>query len=565
MLAALTIRDIVLIEQAALEFAPGLNVLTGETGAGKSILLDSLGLAVGGPTSGKGARASVRVGANQGSAAAIFEPEKNHAAWAMLRGQAMETGPEIVLRRTLAGDGRSRAFINDQAVGVGLLKDLGGLLLEVHGQQDDRGLFDAATHRALLDGFGGLHGDAQTVAALHGEWSSALAALEALKALAVRAQAEADFVRAAAQELSDFDPQAGEEERLAGERALMMNAARIAEDVSSALEALSSEGGAQTNLAQALKKLSRMNAQARRIAVPAETALEQAYALAEEARRELDSLLSRLDSDSNALERKEERLFALRALARKYGVTPEQLPAIRDDYAAKEEALTGGGSQISRAEATAAAARTAYLTAARKLSKSREGAARKLEAAVAGELAPLKLGHARFRVALERLEDDKGLASGLERIAFEVATVEGASFGGLAKIASGGELARFSLALKVALAQVSSPAAMVFDEVDRGVGGAVADAVGERLQRLAQTTQVLLVTHSPQVAARAARHFRISRIKDKTRIELLDEDARLEEIARMLSGAAVTAEARAAAKRLMAEASAPQKKTRKRA
>ncbi|HJS46065.1 MAG TPA: DNA repair protein RecN [Rhizomicrobium sp.] len=560
MLAALTIRDIVLIEQAALEFAPGLNVLTGETGAGKSILLDSLGLAV-----GSRGRASVRVGVNQGSATAVFEPEKNHAAWAMLRDQAMEAGPEIVLRRTLAGDGRSRAFINDEAVGVGLLKDLGGLLLEVHGQQDDRGLFDTATHRALLDGFGGLYGDAQTVCALHGEWSSALAALEALKTLAVRAQAEADFVRAAAQELSDFDPQAGEEERLAGERALMMNAARIAEDVSSALESLSSEGGAQTNLAQALKKLSRMNAQARRIAAPAETALEQAYALAEEARRELDCLLSRLDSDSNALEQKEERLFALRALARKYGVTPEQLPAIRDDYAAKQEALTGGGSQISRAEAAAAAARTAYLTAARKLSKSREGAARKLEAAVAGELAPLKLGHAKFRVALERLEDDKGLASGLERIAFEVATVEGASFGGLARIASGGELARFSLALKVALAQVSSPAAMVFDEVDRGVGGAVADAVGERLQRLAQTTQVLLVTHSPQVAARAARHFRISRIKDKTRIELLDEDARLEEIARMLSGAAVTQEARAAAKRLMAEASAPQKKTRKRA
>jgi len=558
-LAALTIRDIVLIEQAALEFAPGLNVLTGETGAGKSILLDSLGLAVG----GRG-RASVRVGATQGSATAVFEPEKNHAAWAMLRDQAMETAPEIVLRRTLASDGRSRAFINDEAVGVGLLKDLGGLLLEVHGQQDDRGLFDTATHRTLLDGFGGLNGDAQTVAALHGEWSVALAALEELKTLAARAQAEADFVRAAANELGDFDPQAGEEELLASERALMMNAARIVEEVSSALESLSSERGAQTGLAQALKKLSRMNPEARKIAAPAETALEQAYALAEEARRELDSLLSRLDGDTNALERKEERLFALRALARKYGATPDQLPALRDDYIAKLEALTGGGSQISRAEAKAAAAREAYLTAARKLSKSREGAAKKLEAAVAAELTPLKLGHARFRVALERLEDDKGLASGLERISFEVATVEGASFGGLAKIASGGELARFSLALKVALAQVSSPAAMVFDEVDRGVGGAVADAVGERLQRLAETTQVLLVTHSPQVAARAARHFRISRVKDKTKIELLDDDQRLEEIARMLSGAAVTAEARAAAKRLMAEASAP-KKTRKRA
>jgi DNA repair protein RecN (Recombination protein N) len=558
-LAALTIRDIVLIEQAALEFAPGLNVLTGETGAGKSILLDSLGLAVG--TKG---RASVRAGASQGSATAVFEPEKNHAAWAMLREQAMEVGDEIVLRRTLASDGRSRGFINDQAVGVGLLKDLGSLLLEVHGQQDDRGLFDTATHRVLLDGFGGLHGDAQTVAALFGELAAARTALEELKALAARAQAEAEFVRAAANELSEFDPKAGEEESLAGERALMMNAARIVEEVSSALESLSSERGAQTGLAQALKKLSRMNEQARKIAAPAETALEQAYALAEEARQELDSLLSRLDTDTNALERKEERLFALRALARKYGVTTEQLPALRDEYLAKQDALSAGGGQMKQAQTRVGATREAYLAAARKLSKSREGAARKLEAAVAGELTPLKLGHAKFRVALEKLEDDKGAAVGLERIAFEVATVEGAAFGSLTKIASGGELARFSLALKVALAQVSSPAAMVFDEVDRGVGGAVADAVGERLQRLAQTTQVLLVTHSPQVAARAARHFRISRVKDKTKIELLDDEQRLEEIARMLSGANVTTEARAAAKRLMAEASAP-KKTRKRA
>ena len=565
MLSALTIRDIVLIEQAALEFAPGLNVLTGETGAGKSILLDALGLAV-----GSRGRASVRAGAGQGSATAVFEPAKAHAAWALLREQAMEAGPEnnngeIVLRRTLSADGKSRAFINDEAVGVGLLKDLGGLLLEVHGQQDDRGLFDTSTHRILLDGFGGLNGDAQTVAALHAEWAAARAALEELKALEAQARAEADFVRAAANELSDFAPQEGEEERLAGERALLMNASRIAEDVSSALESLAGERGAETGLAQALKKLSRMNEEARKAARPAEAALEQAYALAEEARQELDSLLSRLETDTGTLERKEERLFALRALARKYGVMPDQLPAIRDDYAAKQEALASGGGQIKKAETRVAATRDAYLTAGRKLSKARDGAARKLEAAVVAELTPLKLGHAKFRVALEKLEDDKGAAAGLERIAFEVATVEGAAFGGLAKIASGGELARFSLALKVALAQVSLPAAMVFDEVDRGVGGAVADAVGERLQRLAQTTQVLLVTHSPQVAARAARHFRISRAKDKTKIELLDDSARLEEIARMLSGANVTDEARAAAKRLMAEASAPAKKARKRA
>jgi len=561
-LAALTIRDIVLIEQAALEFAPGLNVLTGETGAGKSILLDSLGLAVG----GRG-RASVRAGASQGSATAVFEPQKNHAARALLAGQDMPATEEIVMRRTLSADGRSRAFINDEAVGVGLLKDLGGLLLEVHGQQDDRGLFDTATHRLLLDGFGGLNGDAQTVAALYAELAGARAALDELKALAERAQAEADYVRAAATELSDFDPQPGEEEKLAGERALMQNASRIAEDVSSALESLSGERGAETGLAQALKKLSRMNEEARKIAAPAETALEQAYALAEEARRELDSLLSRLDTDTNALEKAEERLFALRALARKYGVTTDALPGLRDEFAAKQEALVTGGSQIMKAQAKVTAARDAYLVAARKLSKAREGAAKKLEGAVAGELTPLKLGHAKFRVAMDRLGGEQGTAAGLEKIAFEIATVEGAAFGGLAKIASGGELARFSLALKVALAQVSSPAAMVFDEVDRGVGGAVADAVGERLQRLAQTTQVLLVTHSPQVAARAARHFRISRAKDKTKIELLTDDERLEEIARMLSGAIVTDEARAAARRLMAEAlvSGTPKKTRKRA
>jgi DNA repair protein RecN (Recombination protein N) len=559
-LAALTIRDIVLIEQVALEFAPGLNVLTGETGAGKSILLDSLGLAVG----GRG-RASVRAGANQGSATAVFEPEPKHPSRALLADQAMPADSEIVLRRTLASDGRSRAFINDEAVGVGLLKDLGGLLLEVHGQQDDRGLFDTNTHRALLDGFGGLNTDAAKVAALYAELAAARTALEDLKALAAKAEAEADYVRAAATELSDFAPEAGEEERLAAERALGMNASRIAEDVSSALESLSGERGAESGLAQAMKKLSRMNDEARKIAAPAETALEQAYALAEDARRELDSLLSKLDTDTGALERKEERLFALRALARKYGVPPDSLPKVRDDFLAKQDALTAGGSQIKKAQAKVTDARDFYLAAARKLSKAREAAARKLEAAVAGELTPLKLGHAKFRVALEKLDDDKGAATGLERIAFEVATVEGAAFGGLAKIASGGELARFSLALKVALAQVSSPAAMVFDEVDRGVGGAVADAVGERLQRLAETTQVLLVTHSPQVAARAARHFRISRAKDKTKIEMLDDAERLEEVARMLSGAKVTDEARAAAKRLMAEASAAPKKARKRA
>jgi DNA repair protein RecN (Recombination protein N) len=559
MLAALTVRDIVLIEQAALEFAPGLNVLTGETGAGKSILLDSLGLAVG----GRG-RAGVRPGAAQGSATAVFDPAESHGARALLKEQSMVHEGEIVLRRSLAADGKSRAFINDEAVSVGLLKDLGGLLLEVHGQADDRGLFDISTHRGLLDAFGNLEGLGRDVAARYAEWDAARDALAGLTARAAEAQKNADYVRAAVMELSDFDPQPGEEESLAGERALMMNAARIAEDLNAATEALSGERGAEAALATALKKLSRLQEEARRRASAAEAALEQAFAQTEEARRELDALLSSLDTDTEVLERKEERLFALRALARKYGTAPDGLPAVLADFRTQQEVLDGSGTSLQQAQAVVARARESYLVAARKLSKGRAAAAKKLETSVATELAPLKLGHAKFRVALEPLADDAGTVNGLEKTAFEVATVEGAAFGSLARIASGGELARFSLALKVALAQTAPPTAMVFDEVDRGVGGAVADAVGERLQRLAETTQVLLVTHSPQVAARAARHFRISRVGDKTRITLLEDEARLEEIARMLSGANVTAEARAAAKRLVAEAAAP-RKARKRA
>jgi DNA repair protein RecN (Recombination protein N) len=306
-----------------------------------------------------------------------------------------------------------------------------------------------------------------------------------------------------------------------------------------------------------------MQEEARKRVTGAESALEQAYAQTEEARRELDALLASLDTDTAVLEKKEERLFALRALARKYACMPDELPKVTAEFLAQRAALEESGAGIKGAEAAVGTARMAFVTAAKKLSAARAAAAGKLEAAVTAELEPLKLGHARFRVAL--VADDEGSAHGLERVAFELATVEGAAFGPLAKIASGGELARFSLALKVALSQVSPPAALVFDEVDRGVGGAVADAVGLRLQRLAETTQVLLVTHSPQVAARAARHFRISRVGDKTRIVLLEDEARLEEIARMLSGASITDEARAAARRLVAEAAQPPKKPRKRA
>ena len=549
MLAALTVRDIVLIESAALEFAPGLNVLTGETGAGKSILLDALGLAAGGRGGG---RAQVRPGAVQGSAVAVFEPAPKHPAFALLAEQDMPAEAEIVLRRTLAADGRTRGFVNDAPVGVGLMKDLGAMLLEVHGQADDRGLFDVATHRGLLDAFGA-HGALVGETAAHfAELDRARRAEADLKRMAAEAAADADYVRGAADELSALAPEKGEEASLAAERAMMMNASRIAEDVSQASDALSGERGAEASLAVALKRLTRLDPAARPQLSGAEAALEQAFANTEEARRELDAFLSKLELDPAVLERKEERLFALRAVARKYGVDPDRLPEVLAGFEAKREAIETGGAGLKAAAESVKTALASYQAAARKLSDARTAAARKLEAAVAKELSPLKLGHAKFRVAMTKL-DEPG-ASGLERTAFEIATVEGAAFGSLTRIASGGELARVSLALKVALAESMPPAALVFDEVDRGVGGAVADAVGERLQRLARTTQVLLVTHSPQVAARAQRHFRITRKADKTRVELLDDEARVEEVARMLSGAAVTEEARAAARRLLDEA-----------
>ncbi len=555
MLTALTVRDIVLIESSALEFAPGLNVLTGETGAGKSILLDALGLAAGGRA---GARAGVRPGATQGSAIAVFDPEKKHPARALLRESAMEADGEIILRRVISADGRTRAFVNDEPVGVALLRDLGAALVEVHGQADDRGLFDNATHRRLLDAFGNHEALAQDVAGRFAKLETARAEAEELRRAAAAAQADAEYTRHAADELTALGAEEGEEAAITAARSLLMNATKIAEDVSAASAALSGERGAEAGLASALKRLSRMNEEARKAAAAAETALEQAYALTEDARRELDSLLASLKLNPRELEKKEERLYALRDAARKYNVQPDALPRLQAEFEAKRESLETGGSKVKAAEASVEQARETYLAAARKLSAARKKAASDLDAAVATELTPLKLAHAKFRVALDPLESEA--ANGLERVAFEVATVEGATFGSLAKIASGGELARFSLALKVALSEASPPAALVFDEVDRGVGGAVADAVGERLQRLAKTTQVLLVTHSPQVAARAARHFRITRLDDKTRVHMLTDDERLEELARMLSGANVTEEARAAARRLIAEATPKRKK-----
>jgi DNA repair protein RecN (Recombination protein N) len=562
MLASLKIRDLVLIEDVTIDFAPGLNVLTGETGAGKSILLDALGLAAGARAGG---RSSVRAGAQSGSAVAIFEASRDHEARLLLEQSEIPSEGEILLRRTISSDGRTRAFANDEPVGVGLLRDLGTSLVEIHGQSDDRGLFDTSTHRRMLDAFGGNLDLAANVAARFSLFEQARAERDDLTKAATLARADADYIRHAHDELSALDPQTGEEASLATERALLMNASKIAEDISAAVDLIGGERGGEVALAAAIKRLNRMNDEARKLAAGIRAALEQALALMEDARRELENLLSRLDRDTGTLERKEERLFALRTMARKFAIHPDGLADKLLEFKSKLDAISGDGAELKAAEVRVAQASAAYIESARKLSAARKSAAKKLDAIVAGELAPLKLGNAKFRVSLDALAEDSGAASGFERVAFEVATIVGAPFGPLTKIASGGELARFSLALKVALSGSGSEASLVFDEVDRGVGGAVADAVGERLQRLSKSTQVLLVTHAPQVAARADRHFRISRKGDRTRVDLLSEEERGEEIARMLSGASVTNEARAAAGRLLAEAVQSSKKARKRA
>ncbi|MGZ5934232.1 MAG: AAA family ATPase, partial [Rhizomicrobium sp.] len=392
MLAALTVRDIVLIEAASLEFAAGLNVLTGETGAGKSILLDALGLAAG----GRG-RASVRPGAAQGSATAVFEPSKRNPARALLAEQAIPTEGEIVLRRSLSADGRTRAFVNDEPVGVAFLRDVGSALLEVHGQADDRGLFDVSTHRGMLDAFAGHDALLRETAEKFTAFDRARADLSALRAAAAAAAADADYVIHAVKELTALGPEEGEEAKLSADRALLMNASRIAQDVAAAADLLNGDRGAGAQISSALKRLSRMSEEARRASSAAEQALDQAYNAVEDARSELDSLSSRLDFEPGRLEKTEDRIHDLRTAARKYGATPDALPRVLHEFELKRDALDSSGGRTKEAEAAVAATRSAYLEAAGKLSRSRAAAARKLETAVASELAPLKLGHAKFR------------------------------------------------------------------------------------------------------------------------------------------------------------------------
>jgi len=565
MLIGLGIRDIVLVETLDLSIGPGLTALTGETGAGKSIILDALGLAT-------GARADaglVRQGRPQGSAAAIFALAAGHPAFAYLeeKGLAVEEGEDLVLRRQLSADGRSRAFVNDQPAGVGVLRELGAMLLEVHGQHETVGLLDARTHRPLLDAFAGLGSQVQAVSAAWTRWRAAHAEAQGLRDRSARAAADAEELSERLAELDRLDPREGEEEALADERALLGAAEKALSDISAAREAMGGEG-LSSRLGQALRALERARERtlqagaseqspAARLIGEAAQAVERALVEAGESLSAVDAAAEAFDFEPGRLEKAEERLFALRSAARKLGVTVAELPAERLRLAQALAAVETAGDSLKAAEAEAAAARAAYAEAARALSAARRAAGDRLADAVGAELAPLKLEKARFRAAVEALPEAQAGPLGADRVEFEVSTNPGSPFGGLGDIASGGELARFALALKAALAgRGEGPApVMIFDEVDQGVGGAVADAVGLRLKRLAAEGQVLVVTHSPQIAARADAHWRVSKAGDgervRTAVEPLGPPEREEEIARMLAGAEVTDAARAAARALM--------------
>ena len=549
MLTGISIRDVVLIEALDLEFGDGLDVLTGETGAGKSILLDALGLALG----ARGDSGLVRHGAPQAVVTATFDPPSAPVA-AMLdeNGVEVEPGEPLLIRRVVKADGGSRGFVNNQPASAGLLRELAPMLVEIHGQHDDRGLLNPRGHRSLLDLFGRV--DAGDTARAWDRMRSAEAALTAARAEIDTAARDREWLEHAVGELAMLAPEAGEEEALADKRRGMQRAEKIAAELATVEECLEGSAGGLACLRQVARVLERVAADHEALA-EALAAVDRAVIEGSTAEEKLREARVALAYDPRELEADEARLFELRAMARKHRVQPDELPPLHDRLRGQLDRLEQGEQGIGALDAALAAARTAYDKAADALSKRRTVAAKALDKAVAGELAPLKLDAARFRTAVVASSPDAWSGAGKDRVEFEIATNPGAPFGPLTKIASGGELSRFILALKVALAEQGGAATMIFDEIDRGVGGAVASAIGERLARLAETTQLLVVTHSPQVAARGARHFLINKSSvgtvTRTGVRALADAERREEIARMLSGATVTDEARAQAGRLL--------------
>jgi len=552
MLVALAIRDIVIIDRLSVDFGPGMTVLTGETGAGKSILLDSLSLALG----ARGDASLVRTGAPQGDVTAVFAVDDKHPVRRLMRESGLDAGGDLILRRVQGTDGRSRAFINDQPVSATLLRQVGAALVEIHGQHDDRAMIDASAHRTLLDAFDGLGPSVDEVRSVHAAWRAAVEAVETLKARIASARAEADYLRAAVDELTKLAPKSGEESVLADRRSEMMRAEKVAADVIEAHEVVAGAASPVPTLASLVRRLERKAAAAGGLLDGGIAAIDRALKGLEDAERALDAAIAATSFDPKELERTEERLFALRAAARKHNITVADLPALAERMTADLAALESGEERLAALEKEAVAARSAYDVRAQALSKARRKAAGRLEKAVTSELPALRLERAAFIVAIES-DPARAGEQGIDEVSFTVRTNPGTAPGPLMKVASGGELARFLLALKVALADRGSAATLVFDEIDTAVGGAVADAIGVRLARLAERVQVLSVTHAPQVAARAGAHLLVAKRASKggnavvTSLTPLDARTRREEIARMLAGATITDEARAAADRLI--------------
>ncbi|QYZ68483.1 DNA repair protein RecN [Neotabrizicola shimadae] len=545
MLTALEIRDILLIDRLDLAFQPGLNVLTGETGAGKSILLDALGLALG----WKGRADLVRAGATQGEVTAVFDLVPDHPARTVLADAGIEAGDELILRRVTSLDGRRTAWANDRRVSAEVLRNLGATLVELQGQQDDGGLMNPRGHRALLDAFGAI--ETASLRTLWRDRARAAADLAAAEAAQSRARADEDWLRAAVAELDKLDPQPGEEAELDARRRAMQAVERIRADVSRAHAAVT-ESGAERQVADALRWLEGAADRAEGRLDAAIAALTRALVELGEAGSEIEMALRAMDVSPGELEAVEERLFAIRGLAKKHRVQPDDLGRFAIEKRLELEALDSGGTGIAALRRAVDAAEAAYSAEARRVSQARATAAKALDAAMAGELAPLKLDRARFETRMESAEPGP---EGADAVTFTVATNPGAPAGPLNRIASGGELSRFLLALKVCLTRASNGLTLIFDEIDRGVGGATADAVGRRLQRLAEGGQILVVTHAPQVAARGAHHWRVEkRVEGEatlSRVVPLSDDQRVEELARMLAGDTVTTAAREAARALL--------------
>ena len=551
MLTRLSIRNIVLIEALDLTFGRGLGVLTGETGAGKSILLDALGLVLG----NRADSGLVRGGEDKASVTASFEFAALPLALAERLDDAdieIEDGEPLIVRRQLRADGKSKAFVNDQPVSVGLLREIAGFLVELHGQHDDRGLVNPRGHRALLDRFAGV--DGAKLAAAWTSWRRAEDALAEARLAVETAKADQDLLLAHLAELTALEPQAGEETRLAETRADMQKGEKLSGDLEELRHLWEGSDSPLASLRVAARRLDRI-APEHPLLAEALAALDRAVIEAGEAEDKLEAAAEALVHDPAALEAAETRLFELRALARKHRCEVDELPELMRDMRSRLESIEGSEAQLDALEAAAKDAGARYRKEAEALHDARLAAAARLDKAVAGELAPLKLDAARFRTSVTQLPEERWGAQGMDAVEFLIATNPGADFAPLAKIASGGELSRFILALKVALAEQGGAATVIFDEIDRGVGGAVASAIGERLARLSADGQLLAVTHSPQVAARGRTHYMIAKSSQgtvtKTGVILLDEAGRQEEIARMLSGAEVTPEARAQADRLL--------------